>query len=371
MNITEYLEELRELVNIDSGTQTIKGVTRVASIMEKKYRDIGWHAELKDLGDKVGKGLFATNKQGAAKFDALLVGHMDTVFPEGTVAERPMTTDDKCAYGPGVADMKSGVLNMLWAVKSLAKADTDRLAVAVALNPDEETGSNYSKDWLDELAKKSRYVFIVEPSRGEGGGMVKARKGMGRFLFNFTGVASHAGNAPEKGRSAIHEMAHFIIALTELADKEKGTTINVGLASGGDAANIVADRASATLDVRFWQNDDFDRVMRDIEKLCKKSHTPDVGIAMTLQAHLPAMFPTPAMEDFMKIVEKSGDKAGVKVIWLEAGGGSDGNHIAILGTPVLDGFGPTGGNFHSPKEFLELDSIMPRINLLRETLVAL
>lgn len=371
MDIKEYLEELREIVNIDSGTQTVEGVSKVAAIMEKKYKSIGWHAELKDLGGEVGKGLFATNKPGAEKYDALLVGHMDTVFPEGAVAERPMTTDDTCAYGPGVADMKSGVLNMLWAVKGLAKADADRLAIAVALNPDEEVGSGRSMAWLDELAVKSRYVFIVEPSRGEGGCLVKARKGMGRFRFDFTGVASHAGNAPEKGRSAIHEMAHFIISLTELADKDLGTTINVGLASGGDAANIVADKASCTLDVRFWQNDDFGRVKTAVENLCKKSRTPDIGIAMTLQAHLPAMFPTPAMEAFMKIVEKSGDKAGVKVKWLEAGGGSDGNHIAVLGVPVLDGFGPAGGNFHSPKEFLELDSVIPRIKLLRETLLAL
>lgn len=371
MDLNQFIEELREIVNIDSGTQTIDGVTKVAGILEQKFKSIGWHAELKDCGPTVGRGLFATNKPGAAKYDALLVGHMDTVFPEGTVKERPMTQDDKNLYGPGVADMKSGALSIYWAVKSLEKADSDRLAIAVCLNPDEETGSNNSAAWIDELASKSRYAFICEPSRGEGGCLVKARKGMGRFTFNFAGVASHAGNAPEAGRSAIHELAHFVVALTKLADKEKGTTINVGLISGGDAANIVADKASAVLDVRFWQNDDFERVKNALGEMIKKSVTPDVAISMICNTSSPAMFPSPAMEDFMKIVEKSGETVGVNVRWLEAGGGSDGNHIAVLGTPVLDGFGPTGGNFHSPKEFLEIDSIIPRINLLKQTLISL
>lgn len=371
MDIKQYIEELRELVNIDSGTQTKDGVTKVATILERKFKSIGWHAELKDCGDTVGCGVFATNKPGAAKYDALLVGHIDTVFPEGTTKERPMTQDDKYLYGPGVADMKAGALSTYWVAKLLDKADFDRLAIAICLNPDEETGSNHSAAWIDELAAKSRYALVCEPSRGEGGCLVKARKGMGRFTFDFTGVASHAGNAPEAGRSAIHELAHFVIALTQLADKGKGTTMNVGLISGGDAANVVAAKASAVLDVRFWHNDDFARVQKAIDGMMKKSFTPDVSVTMTRNAYLPAMFPTPAMEEFMKLVEKSGEAVGVKVLWLEAGGGSDANHIAVLGTPVLDGFGPTGGNFHSPKEFLEIDSIIPRINLLKQVLLSL
>lgn len=371
MDLNKYIEELREIVNIDSGTLCTEGVTRVASIMERKYKDIGWHAELKDLGPEVGKGVFATNKPGAAKFDVLLVGHMDTVFPEGTVAQRPLTTDGTYAYGPAVADMKSGVLTMFWALKHLAKADADRLAIAVILNPDEETGSSFSKDWIGELAQKSRCALVFEAARGEGGQFVKARRGMGRFLFNFTGVAAHAGNDPEKGRSAIHEMAHFIVALTQLADKEKGISVSVGMVSGGEAANVVAPHASATLDVRFWRNEEFERVKKTIETMCEKSFTPDIGITMELEGYFPAMVTTPAMEELMKTVEKCGTKAGVNVVWQASGGASDGNHISVLGVTVLDGFGPAGGNFHSPKEFMELASVIPRINLVRETLSAL
>ena len=371
MDLKQYIEELREIVNIDSGTQTKDGVTKVASIFVEKFKSIGWHAELKDCGDTVGKGVFATNKPGAAKYDALLVGHIDTVFPEGTVKERPMTQDDKNLYGPGLADMKAGALSTYWVAKTLDKADSDRVAIAICLNPDEETGSNHSKAWIDDLALKSRYALVCEPSRGEGGQLVKARKGMGRFTFNFSGIASHAGNFPEAGRSAIHELAHFVVALTNLADKEKGTTMNVGIISGGDAANIVADKASAVLDIRFWQNDDYERVKKAMNEMMAKSFTPDVKVTMECNAECPAMFPSQAMEEFMKLVEKSGEAVGVKVIWQAAGGGSDGNHIAVLGTPVLDAFGPTGGNFHSPKEYLEIDSITPRINLLKHVLTSI
>ncbi len=371
MDLQHYLKELEELVNIDSGTLIREGVTKVAEFMAEKYRSIGWQTELKDLGPEVGKGVFATNAPGAETYDVVLVGHMDTVFPAGTVAERPFRIEGNIAYGPGVADMKNGCLSMFYAMKELAPEAAKRLSIAICLNPDEETGSNNSKSWIDAIAKKSRYAMICESSRNEEGLLVKARKGMGRVHFEFQGLASHAGNAPEAGRSAIHEMAHCIVALTGLADKAKGTTINVGLVSGGDAANIVADKARAVLDVRFWDNNDWTRVEKAIREMISKSFTPDIKISMEVAAHLPAMFPSPETETFMKLVEKAGEEIDIKILWAEVGGGSDGNHIAILGTPVLDGFGPTGGYFHTPKEFLNIDSIIPRTNLIRRVVESL
>lgn len=371
MDTTAYVEELRELVDIDSGTGCPAGVTSIAALMAAKFRAINWHSECVDLGPTVGKGVFATNKPGAEHYDALLLGHLDTVFPEGTVAERPMTTDALYAYGPGVADMKSGLLSMVWAFKGMDQSDLDRMAIAVALNPDEEIGSPCSKPWIHAIAKKSRYALVFEAARGEGGMLVKARKGLGHIRFTFSGVASHAGNAPDAGRSAINEMAHSIIALTGLANKDCGTTINVGLVGGGDAVNIVPDKAWCTVDVRFWQNEDYTRVENAMRVLCANPVTPDVTIAMHVEAHVPAMYPTPEMEAFMKIVEKSGEAVGVPIRWQMAGGASDANHLAPLGIPVLDGFGPTGGHAHSLKEFLELESIGPRIELLQNLLVRL
>jgi glutamate carboxypeptidase len=339
--------------------------------MEQKYKALGWHTEFVDLGAKVGKALLATNKPGAERFDVLLVGHLDTVFADGTAAERPFRIEGNMAYGPGVTDMKAGVLSMFYALAGLAPEHKKRLSIAVALNPDEEVGSGSSSAWLIGLAKKSRHAMILEPSRGEGGNMVKARKGMARYTFTFAGVASHAGNAPEAGRSAIHEMAHWILALLNLADKAKGTTMNIGLVSGGEAANIVADKATCVLDVRYWDNADYDRLTMAMKTMLATPFTPDITVTMERTAYLPAMYPTPQSGAFMKLVERCGDEVGVKVLWTEAGGGSDGNHIAPTGTPVLDGFGPTGGSMHSPKEFLELDSIGPRTKLVRRVLESL
>lgn len=370
MEIKQYIEELRPLIDVDCGTNTPAGVTAIANIMQKKYQDINWHAELVDLGDAVGKAVFATNKPNAQHYDVLLVGHLDTVFPAGTVAERPMTHDDKRAYGPGVADMKSGVLNILCALRSLEAADLDRLAIAVTMNPDEETGSSYSHQWIGEYAKKSKCVLVAEAARVDGS-LVKARKGVANYRIQFVGRASHAGNAPDQGRSTINELAHWILNVNQLTNKEAGTTLNVGVVKGGDAANIVPDKAEAILDVRFRNNDEFHRINNALLEMQKKSFTPDIAITLTQLSHSPAMDPSAETEKLMKLVERCGEQEGIEIKWQSVGGGSDANHTAALGIPSLDGFGPIGGNFHSPAEYLELDSVIPRINLLKRVISSL
>ncbi len=167
MNLDHYIEELKTLVNVDCGTQTIAGVATVAGIMQTLWQREGWHTEQVNLGDNVGPGVFVSNKPHAEQFDVLLVGHLDTVFAPGTVAERPLSEDDTRLYGPGVSDMKSGLLNILWAMRGLDAADKDRLAIAVAMNPDEETGSVYSHEWIGELAKRARCVLVCEAARAD------------------------------------------------------------------------------------------------------------------------------------------------------------------------------------------------------------
>ena len=144
MDLQKYIDELQTLVNIDCGTQTVAGVTRAAEVMRDLWQQEGWHTERIDLADEVGPALLATNKPHATYYDVLLVGHLDTVFPEGTVAERPMSRDEKRLYGPGVSDMKSGLLNIIWVMRTLPAEHLARLSIAVAMNPDEETGSVHS-----------------------------------------------------------------------------------------------------------------------------------------------------------------------------------------------------------------------------------
>ncbi|PKA28835.1 peptidase M20 [Cedecea lapagei] len=367
MNLDHYINELKTLVNVDCGTQTLAGVATVAGIMESLWQQEGWHTERVNLGEQVGPGVLVCNKPDAEKLDVLLVGHLDTVFAPGTVAERPMSEDDTRLYGPGVSDMKSGLLNILWAMRELDAADKARLSIAVAMNPDEETGSVYSHEWIGGLAKRARCVLVCEAARADGS-LVKARKGMAGYHLTFSGVAAHAGNDPEKGRSAITALANSVIAINALADWDRGTTLNVGVINGGSAANVVADSAVAELDVRFWENDEDTRVHHALTALCENGFLKGVATTLTRVNHKPAMAASEATQALMQQVEKAGKEEGIDITWQAVGGGSDANHTAALGIPTLDGFGPIGAGFHSPAEWLDKASIEPRIRLLKRVI---
>ncbi len=364
MNIDLWCEELRELVNVDCGTASVAGVAEVAGRVQGLWDKEGWHTQRVDLGSAVGPGVFVTNKPRAEQYDVLLVGHLDTVFGPGTVAARPMSQQGQRLMGPGVSDMKGGLLNILWAMRTLEPAHLERLSIAIAMNPDEETGSAHSHQWLGELAKRSRHVLVAEAARADGS-LVNARKGLAGYEIIFTGVASHAGNDPEKGRSAVTALAHAILAINQLADMDKGTTLNVGVVSGGDAANIVAPWAKAVVDLRFTENSEDKRIDQALQALCATGFMEGVTSEITRVTHKPAMSPTPQTEKFMLLVEQAGQQEGVKISWKSVGGGSDANFTSALGIPTLDGLGPVGAGFHSPDEYLDLDSVEPRIRLLK------
>jgi glutamate carboxypeptidase len=368
-SLQAYLDELHQLVNIDSGTMNTAGLDVVAALISEKYLNLGWQIKHIDLGE-AGYGIQARNKPESDNIDVLLIGHMDTVFPQGTIAARPFSTDEKRAYGPGAADMKSGLLNIVYALRSLDQDVLDKLAICVCMNPDEETGSTYSGEWLRDVATQSRTVLVAEAARADGS-LIKARKGMARYEITFSGVAAHAGNEPEKGRSAILEMAGWVQFIDQMNNLDAGTTLNTGIVQGGSGANVVADSASAIVDVRFWHNDEYTQVN---ERLLEKTSTPFIdGVTVELNriAHKPAMVPGDDTAALMAVVEQAGRETGVNITWQSVGGGSDANATAALGIPTLDGFGPVGGNFHRDDEYLELNSIEPRIGLLQAVLTKL
>lgn len=369
-NLDQYLEELKPLINVDCGTWTPAGVSKVADIMTEKYQGIGWQVTLHTFDEKVGPGLLATNKPEAEAYDIMLIGHLDTVFPEGTVAEWSLTHDGEKAYGPGVADMKSGQLNMFRAISQLPEDVTDRLSICVCMNPDEEIGSIYSGDWLKSIASKSRYVLVAEAARADGS-LVKARKGMASYLVEFKGKAAHAGNEPEKGISAITELAHWITTLNRETNFDTGTTLNFGVVKGGSAGNVVPDYASTVLDIRFWDNDDYGRLEKKIQHMVATPSLQGVEIKLTCEAHKPAFTPNEGSEKLMTLIEKTGEDMGLNITWQAVGGGSDANLTGSLGVPTIDGLGPIGGAMHSRNEFLVLDSIEPRLTLLRNVLINL
>lgn len=366
-SLNNYLEELRPLINIDCGTLTVDGIDVVATIMAQKYLDLGWHVKRIDCGI-AGTGLEVRNKPDADHIDVMLIGHMDTVFPVGTAAARPMTHDDERAYGPGVSDMKSGLLSVVYALRDLEPTALDALSICVCMNPDEEIGSLHSEAWLKSVAVNAKHVLVAEAARADGS-LVKARKGMARYRLSFHGKAAHAGNEPQNGRSAITEMAHWILAINTMTNFESGTTLNAGVVSGGAGANIVPDFAQVVVDVRFWDNDEYAAVDAQIRTLTETPFVDGVTITVEREAHKPSMVPSPQTEVLMAQVEAVGKELGINITWQAVGGGSDANLTAVLGIPTLDGLGPIGAGFHSADEWLDLASIEPRIRLLQQILV--
>lgn len=366
-SLNNYLEELRPLINIDCGTLTVDGIDVVATIMAQKYLDLGWHVKRIDCGI-AGTGLEVRNKPDADHIDVMLIGHMDTVFPAGTAAARPMTHDDERAYGPGVSDMKSGLLSVVYALRDLDPTALDALSICVCMNPDEEIGSLHSEAWLKSVAINASHVLVAEAARADGS-LVKARKGMARYRLSFHGKAAHAGNEPQNGRSAITEMAHWILAINTMTNFESGTTLNAGVVSGGAGANIVPDFAQVMVDVRFWDNDEYAAVDAQIRTLTETPFVDGVTITVEREAHKPSMVPSPQTEVLMAQVEAVGKELGIDITWQAVGGGSDANLTAVLGIPTLDGLGPIGAGFHSADEWLDLASIEPRIRLLQQVLV--
>ncbi|ELR63668.1 Acetylornithine deacetylase [Photobacterium marinum] len=368
-SLQEYLKELRPLIDVDCGTLTKDGIETIVNQMAQKYLDMGWYVKRVNCG-VAGTGLEIRNKPDRKEIDVMLIGHMDTVFPIGTAAARPMTFDDKRAYGPGVSDMKSGLLNIVYALRGMDKEILDKLSVCICMNPDEEIGSLYSEDWLKTVAANAKNVLVAEAARADGS-LVKARKGMARYRLTFSGKAAHAGNDPQNGRSAITEMANWILGINSLTNFESGTTLNVGVVNGGAGANIVPERAEAIVDIRFWDNDEYAEADAKIRQMAETPFVDGVTVTIDREAHKPSMVPSEKTQALMALVEEAGRELDINIKWQEVGGGSDANLTAVMGIPTLDGLGPAGAGFHSADEYLELDSIEPRILLLQKVLTKL
>ncbi|MDM5092051.1 M20 family metallopeptidase [Aeromonas rivipollensis] len=366
-SLDAYLADLAPLINLDCGTRTPAGVARVADILTEKYEAIGWQVVRHQFAPECGPCLEATNAPGAAHYDVMLVGHMDTVFPEGTAAKRPLKVEGNQAFGPGVSDMKSGLLSTWYALKGMDPALLARLRVLVCCNCDEEIGSPWSRDWLVAKARQSGCVLVAEAARPSGD-LISARKGNAKYRIRFHGKASHAGSALAEGVSAITELAHWVLAINEQVNMETGTTMNVGVVQGGTGVNVVPDFAEAIVDLRFWSNDEAAVVHERLGFMANNPFLRGCRVEVDRQSFKPAMRPSGDTEALMALVEAAAADEGISFNWLEAGGGSDANFTAAAGVPSLDGLGPMGGGFHSEAEFLLLESIEPRIRLLQRVL---
>lgn len=363
LNVEEYLDNLKELVNTESHSKMPEGTRQVAMLLKEKFDQLGWLTEIIELDEQSGPCLKVTNKP-AEKYDVLLLGHMDTVFPKGTVAKRPFKIVGEHFTGPGASDMKCGLLYMYYLAKYRTAANLQNQgAICLLFNPDEEIGSGYSRPVIEQEAKKAANVFIMESARANGA-LVNQRKGISSYTITFNGIAAHAGVDPDKGASAINEFIRWGQEIIALANKEKGTTVNIGIVNGGTGANIVADKAICEVDVRITEVEEAMRIDRRIRELQQNSFDTRVKIDVDGGYKRPPFNPSEQSLALCREADAIAAELGIDLTWTATGGGSDGNFTAALGIPTIDGLGPIGGNAHSEREYGEINSLAPRFELL-------
>jgi glutamate carboxypeptidase len=365
-----YLEDLRALVGIDCGTYLVEGVNRVADHLQERFTAAGWAVERiphrpEPGADRFGDILVATlegPEVGGPR--VLLVGHMDTVFPEGTAASRPFRIEGSRAYGPGVSDMKGGLLAGLHAVTCLQDLEAGGFgSITYVCNPDEEVGSPFSGAVIRERARRADVCFVLEGAR-ENGDIVSARKGVCDLRIRYRGRAAHAGVEPERGRSATLQAAHTTVALHQLNGRWPGVTVNVGVIRGGIRPNVVAEECELHVDVRGPTAEAFEAALAEVERLARSTAVPDVETEVQRRSGFPPMEKTAATGRLVERARRIASELGFDVVDAATGGASDANAVAALGVPTLDGLGPVGGADHSPGEWLDLDSVVPRTALL-------
>lgn len=355
----------RQLVQIESGSANKAGVDAVAHRVQEELDTIGAHTEIHEM-KRAGNMLVSVLNEDVPEAPVLLLGHMDTVFPDGTVAARPFTLRDGKAYGPGVLDMKGGVTIAVFAMKALKEAGWTKRPVRLVLAGDEETGHRDSDcdQQIMEQARGAVAAFNCESGR-LGNEVVVQRKGALTYRMDVTGIAAHAGNEPEKGRSAILEMAHKVIAIQNLTDWQQGTTYNVGVISGGTVANAVPDTASILIDVRYLKKE---YVLNIEAKLQDVAHTTYVNGTKTSLTRLSCCIPMERMTETDGLLAKVQDAyasfgmprpGGITV-----GGGSDSAYTVAAGVPTICAMGVEGSRHHSPEEYASVESLYARAKAL-------
>ncbi|MBQ9037174.1 MAG: M20 family metallopeptidase [Erysipelotrichaceae bacterium] len=365
MNVEEYLNQLRELVNIDCGSYNPEGINKVADKLTKWYEEIGWHVTRHDLGKQTGPCLEITNKPGADHYDYMFIGHMDTVFPDGTVAERPFKQDGNIVTGPGSEDMKNGDLAMLHVAKNLSKEALDKLSICMCYNPDEEISSVYSKDITEEIGIKSRVMFVMESAQLQGTSHCIGRKGRLVYHIKVKGKAGHAGYIYKiDAASAINALGHYIVEISELGSKEKETTVNIGLINGGTALNVVAAEAELKVEMRFWSEEEQHRIEEAIERLVNTTFVEGTEAEVTFKEFSPSWNQSEEGMKFVEEVARIAERNNIPFKTHVRGGLSDANHLSKVCSIILDGMGPFGEFAHSVKEYTTVDSAEPCVRLL-------
>lgn len=371
-----YLATLESLVNIDTPTGYVEGLAEVEAILTERLQGLGFEVKTHP-SEELGGDVVLGTKAGSGDKDIMLMIHYDTVFNEGTAADRPFTITDGRATGPGVNDAKSGVALILHALNAVEKLGFDGYGqLTVLFNPDEEKGSLGSRELISETAHKQDYVLSFEASRNEDetSYVTTATKGINYAFLDVKGRASHAGAAPEEGRNAIVELSHQILQLNDLNNSELGTTLNWTMINGGTKRNVIPDHAAAEGDMRYLDPAEYDRVLNEANEIIAKKLIEDTEVSFRLDRGRPPLPPNDATKKLAEQAAAVYDELGSKLEGIEVGGGTDAAYAynPDAATPaVLESLAPSGGNSHGVDEYLEVETIVPRIYLTTRLIMEL
>ena len=348
---------LKKLVQLESPSNDKAAVDRLGAFLAEEYRAAGAQVEIvpnATTGDHI------IARWGSGPGGILLMHHMDTVFPLGTLEHMPFYEKDVCLFGPGVLDMKGGIVVSLAAITMLKASGDLTRPVTVLVTSDEEIGSETSQELIKSLAKEAALVLVMESGLLDGS-LKTWRKGVGDFLVKVKGRAAHAGGAHQEGRNAIEELAHQVLAIQKMTDYEKGTTLNVGVIKGGSVSNVVPEEATAEVDFRVLIPEEAGRVAKAMQAL--KPVTPDTVLTVSGGLNRPPMPEDALMKATFERAREIAAGIGQHIKAGGSGGGSDGNFVAPLGIPLLDGMGTYGEGLHSEREYIFTRSLPERAAL--------
>ena len=366
------LDTIEQLVTLESPSDVKAAVDRLSTVLVSRSGELGGKVKVHPA-EKFGNHLQVDFLGTASSFrkPILLLGHMDTVYPIGTISNMPFRISKSHVWGPGVFDMKAGIALALHAIEAVLLWNGGKLPrpVTVLLVSDEEIGSPSSRAITEKLARQASAVLVLEPAAGLKGSVKTARKGIGEYTLQVTGVAAHAGLDFEKGHSAVVELSRQILRLSEMVDPKRGTTINAGKISGGSRTNVVPSEASAVIDVRASTKKDAGKLHRALMSL--RAFDPVCKVKVTGGMNRPPMERTTGTVALFKKAKAVAKELGWELGEASVGGGSDGNFTSALGIPTLDGLGAIGEGAHSLQESVVISELPCRAALLAGLIASL
>ncbi len=363
----EILSLLKQLVELESPSDVPEATEAIIHFLTDILGELGFACTLHQ-NEGAGPHLVATRGDGSG--GVLALSHVDTVWPQGEVARRPFRIEADRALGPGISDMKGGIAQLIYAVKAIDALGLEPTSpLTLLFNTDEEMGSATSRGLIEDRARQSAHVLVLEPPIGEEGLIKTFRKGVGGFQVRAQGLATHAGAEHRRGVNAIEELAHQTIKLQGMTDYGRGTTVNVGIVAGGSRINVVPAEATARIDVRVSSLVEAERVQRAILGL--RPYLDGADLEITGGLNRPPMERTPAIAALFERARGIAAQLGIELQEGGTGGASDGNFTAALGIPTLDGLGAVGGGGHALDEHVKLEHLAPRAALVAGLLVSL